>query len=153
MKKFAFLIALIAMPALAQRPAGPPPDRMPERTPETCSLATLRGDYIFAQDGIDNGKPIAASGREIYDGNGHAKGVSTISVNGVIKRGPYTATYTMKSDCSGTLTITDSEKKVHHYDVFTIPSGDEATWVQTDAWMVSAGWQRRRPSRPPMPPR
>lgn len=151
MKKLALAIALLATSALAQRPDGPPPERAPE--PATCSLATLRGDYLFAQDGLDNGKPLAASGRETYDGNGHVKGISTVSANGTITRGSYTATYTMKPDCSGWLTITDSAKKVHHYDFFTVPSGDEVTWIQTDPGSVSAGWQRRRPNRPPMPPR
>lgn len=145
-------ILLFASAAFAQRPDGPPPPER-DRTPETCSAATLHGDYLFAQDGVDNGKPFAASGRETYDGNGHVKGISTASANGVISRGSYTATYTMKADCSGSLTITDSAKKVHHYDFFTIPSGDEVVWIQTDAGSVSAGWQRRRPSRPPMPPR
>src|SRR6188508_1520939 len=108
MKKLALAIAFLATAAFAQRPDGPPPERAPE--PATCSLATLRGDYLFAQDGLDNGKPLAASGRETYDGNGHVKGISTVSVNGTITRGAYTATYTMKPDCSGGLTITDSAK-------------------------------------------
>lgn len=151
MKKLALAIAFLATAAFAQRPDGPPAERAPE--PTTCSLATLRGDYLFAQDGLDNGKPMAASGRETYDGNGHIKGISTVSANGAILRDAYAATYTMKPDCSGTLTITDRMKKVHHYDFFTVPSGDEVTWVQTDPGSVSAGWQRRRPNRPPMPPR
>ena len=153
MKRFFGLALFFAAAAFAQpqqRPEGPPPE---QRMPDTCSLATLHGDYIFAQDGLDNGKPLAAAGRESYDGNGHVKGVSTISANGTITRGSYTAIYSMKPDCSGTLTVTDSAKKVHRYELFTVPSGDEVAWIQTDPGSVSAGWQRRRPNRPPMPPR
>src|SRR4051812_7190423 len=150
-----FIVLLFATAAFAQRPDGPPPNRgeQPSEPPSACSMGTLHGDYIFAQDGLDNGKPLAAAGRESYDGNGHVKGVSTVSANGTIARASYTATYTMKSDCSGSLTVTDSAKKVHHYDIFSVPSGDEVVWIQTDPGSVSAGWQRRRPNRPPMPPR
>ena len=46
-----------------------------------CSEATLHGTYLFADDGFvikDNEKvPFASSGYEVYDGNGHTKGVST----------------------------------------------------------------------------
>ena len=146
MKRLACLLLFLATAAFAQRPDGPPP---PERGPEKCSLATLTGDYLFAQDGLEGGKPFAQAGKESYDGAGHVKGVSTSSTNGTIKRGTYTATYTMKADCTGTLTITDSAKKTYHYDVFTTPGGNEAVWVQTDYGSVSAGWERRRMGPPP----
>src|SRR5947207_15539809 len=151
MKRFIVPALFLTTAAFAQpqsRPEGPPPE-----PPSTCSVATLHGDYIFAQDGLDNGKPLAAAGRESYDGNGHVKGVSTVSANGTITRGSYSATYTMKPDCSGSLTVTDSAKKIHHYDFFAVPSGDEMVWIQSDPGSVSAGRQRRRPNRPPMPQR
>src|SRR5215211_7855482 len=53
-----------------------------------CSEATLHGTYLFAYDGFvikDNEKvPFASSGYEVYDGNGHTKGVSTTNVNGKV---------------------------------------------------------------------
>ncbi len=145
MRSLLILSFLFTNVAFAQEP--------PQHPPESCSLATLKGDYLFAQDGTASGKPLAQSGKESYDGAGKVRGVSTISTNGTITRGTYTATYTMKADCTGTLTITDSAKKTYHYDFFTTPFGDDVVWVQTDPGSVSAGWERRHASRPPPPPR
>ena len=133
--------------AFASGQEGPPP------APRTCSLATLQGQYLYAQDGTNDRAPFAQSGIDWFDGAGKVKGVYTASENGTIRRGTYTATYTLKSDCSGTLTIADSSKKTFHYDIFTVPSGDEIVWVQTDPGSVSAGWERHRPGPPPMRPR
>jgi hypothetical protein len=123
-----------------------------------CSLATLRGDYLYAQDGFHvqgtdakSRTPFAQSGRESFDGAGKMKGVFTASENGTIVRGSYTATYTMKKDCSGTISITDASKKTFHYDFFTNPDGGEIVWVQTDPGSVSSGWERRQRPGPPPP--
>jgi hypothetical protein len=55
-----------------------------------CSEATLHGTYLFAYDGFvikDNEKvPFASSGYEVFDGNGHVKGVTSTNVNGKITR-------------------------------------------------------------------
>lgn len=149
MKTGFFLLFLGASVLMAQE--GPPPGGRP---PQTCSPATLNGEYIYAQDGFlvqgDSRTPIAQSGIDRFDGAGNARGVYTASENGKIRRGTYSATYTLKADCSGTLTIADSSKKTFHYDIFTVPGGDEIVWVQTDPGAVSAGWERRRPGPPPM---
>jgi len=148
MRKRMLFVLLIATAAAAQ-----PPNHA-----SGCSAATLRGDYLYAQDGFHvvgsdakSRTPFAQSGRESYDGAGKMKGIYTSSENGVITRGSYTATYTMKSDCSGSLTITDSSKKTFHYDYFTNGDGAEIVWVQTDPGSVSAGWERHRPGPPPPP--
>jgi len=148
MRKTWFAVLFVAVVAGAQPSPG---------TGSGCSLATLRGDYLYAQDGFHvqgtDAKartPFAQSGRESFDGAGKMKGIFTASENGAIVRGTYTATYTMKKDCSGTITIVDSSKKTFHYDFFTNPDGAEMVWVQTDAGSVSAGWERRhRPGPPP----
>src|SRR5919107_4763925 len=77
-----------------------------------CSEATLHGTYLFADDGFvikDNEKvPFASSGYEVYDGNGHTKGVATTNVNGkVTSKEPFSGTYTVKTDCTGTVRYTD----------------------------------------------
>jgi hypothetical protein len=141
------LLLLLSAAAVASAQEGPPPP------PRNCSLATLQGQYLYAQDGTNDRAPFAQSGIDWFDGAGKVKGIYTASENGTIRRGTYTATYTLKSDCSGTLTIADSSKKTFHYDIFTVPGGDEIVWVQTDPGSVSAGWERRRPGPPPMRPR
>ena len=97
-----------------------------------CSEATLEGTYLFAYDGFvikDNEKvPFASSGYEVYDGNGHTKGVSTLNVNGkVTSKETFSGTYTVKADCTGSSTYTDGTR----YDDFIAPDGSKLTYVQT----------------------
>jgi hypothetical protein len=97
-----------------------------------CSEATLHGTYLFADDGFvirDNEKvPFASSGYEVYDGNGHTKGVSTLNVNGkVTSKETFSGTYTVKGDCTGSSTYTDGT----HYDDYIAPDGSKLTYVQT----------------------
>ena len=150
-KTFGLLLLLLLVTVAAAQP-----ERRPDGPPRQCSAATLRGDYLYAQDGFQvkgtdarARTPFAQAGRETYDGAGKAKGAFTVSENGVPKRGTYTATYTIKADCSGSITIVDSLKSTSHYDLYTIPTGDEVVWIQTDGGAVFAGWNRRRPM-PPM---
>ena len=68
-----------------------------------CSEATLEGTYLFAYDGFvirDNEKvPFASSGYEVFDGNGHTKGLASTNVNGKVNRNqPFSGTYTVKEN-------------------------------------------------------
>jgi hypothetical protein len=97
-----------------------------------CSEATLDGTYLFADDGFvirDNEKvPFASSGYEVYDGNGHTKGVSTLNVNGkVTSKETFSGTYTVKADCTGSSTYSDGTR----YDDYIAPDGSKLTYVQT----------------------
>ena len=110
-----------------------------------CSEATLEGTYLFAYDGFvirDNEKvPFASSGYEVYDGNGHTKGVSTTNVNGkVSSKEHFSGTYTVKADCTGSSTYTDGT----HYDDYIAPDGSMITYVPTKpSNLVSAGEEQQ----------
>jgi hypothetical protein len=110
-----------------------------------CSEATLHGTYLFADDGFvikDNEKvPFASSGYEVYDGNGHTKGVATTNVNGKItSKETFSGTYTVKADCTGSSTYTDGT----HYDDYIAPDGSMLTYVQTKpSKLVSAGLEQQ----------
>ena len=110
-----------------------------------CSEATLQGTYLFAYDGFvikDNEKvPFALAGYEVFDGNGHVKGVATTNVNGKItSKEPFSGTYTVKTDCTGTVRYTDGTQ----FDQFIDPDGSIVTFVQTkpSEW-VNAGLEQR----------
>jgi hypothetical protein len=105
-----------------------------------CSEATLHGTYLFADDGFvikDNEKvPFASSGYEVYDGNGHVKGIATTNVNGKItSKETFSGTYTVKEDCTGSSTYTDGTR----YDDFIAPDGSRITFVQTkpSKWVLA----------------
>ena len=110
-----------------------------------CSNATLHGTYLFADDGFvikDNEKvPFASSGYEVYDGNGHTKGVSTTNVNGkVSSKETFTGTYTVKADCTGSSTYSDGTR----YDDYIAPDGSMLTYVPTKpSNLVSAGDEKQ----------
>jgi hypothetical protein len=116
---------------------------------EQCSLATLNGNYVYAGDGFDLAEagstqrtPFATAGRETYAGDGTLSGIDTTSTNGVAARTNYTATYTVKSDCSGTYAYDNDPN--NPYELFTDPSGSEFAYVATSSKRVAAGFERRR---------
>ena len=110
-----------------------------------CSEATLDGTYLFADNGFlikDNEKvPFAASGYEVYDGNGHTKGVVTTNVNGkVTSKETFSGTYSVKGDCTGTSTYSDGTQ----YDDYIAPDGSMETFVQTkpSKWVLAGDEQQ-----------
>ena len=110
-----------------------------------CSEATLQGTYLFAYDGFvikENEKvPFALAGYEVFDGNGHVKGVATTNENGkVTRKEPFSGTYTVKADCTGTVRYTDGTQ----YDQFIDPDGSTFTFIQTKPpEFVTAGVEQR----------
>jgi hypothetical protein len=111
-----------------------------------CSEATLDGRYLFAFDGsITEGNdqvPFAVAGHQVFHGNGKANGVSSFSENGKITRKePFSVTYTVKADCTGTATL--DAIVVTHYDMFIAPDGSMFTFVQTDPGTVASGIELR----------
>src|SRR5713101_3420873 len=78
---------------------------------EECSVATLFGDYLFTGRADSPayahtaGFPRAFAGVFTFDGEGKMSGVSSQSLGGVIRRVNVSATYTLDSDCTGTLTF------------------------------------------------
>jgi hypothetical protein len=115
---------------------------------KTCSLATLKGRYQFASSGyvVMNGAavPLAVAGIDILDGNGNISSNSTLIVGGavifqnlIVPNG----TYTLKKDCTGTLTLGASGVVL---DIFVAPNGDAYDYVQTaPSGNILAGTIRR----------
>jgi hypothetical protein len=117
-----------------------------------CTLATLKGTYVFATDGfnlqqglIARRTPFAYSGSEVYDGAGKVTGAYSGNNNGTVYRKiTYTGTYTVNLDCSGTLTIVETVSgAIAHFDQFTGPDGSEFTFAQTDQGVTGSGFERR----------
>jgi hypothetical protein len=135
---------LLAVGGLLGAGALPPPVWGQSRP---CSLATLRGTYIFAAQGflIQNNQqqPLAAAGMETYDGAGQVRGEVTQSVDGVSSHVTYSGSYTVTPACVATETTTDSTGVTAHFDQFVSPDGNELTLVVTDLGVVLSGSERR----------
>jgi hypothetical protein len=111
-----------------------------------CSKATLDGTYLFAFNGVeiqgnDEQVPFAIAGYAVFDGNGKEKGVASSNFNGEVTRNEsVSATYTVKADCTGTVTYRDGSQ----IDVFIAPDGSMFTFVQTKpSELVGSGFQPR----------
>ena len=106
-----------------------------------CSEATLKGTYLFAFDGVEikgnsDQRPFAIAGYDVFDGNGEVKGVASGNSNGeVFRKDPFTGTYTVKANCTGTVAYRDGPQ----IDVFIAPDGSKFAFVRTDPESVGAG--------------
>jgi hypothetical protein len=107
-----------------------------------CSVATLHGRYLYAYDGVEGKKqtPFAVAGHQVFNGNGTQHGVSSFNVNGkTFSNQHFSGTYTVKADCTGTITTDGSES-----DMFIAPDGSMFTWVQTKPRkVVTSGFELR----------
>ena len=111
-----------------------------------CSLTTLKGTYIFANDGFQmiDGKeiPFSSAGQETYDGHGHMTGIfSGVTGQSVSHQIRYTGTYTITPKCLMTLTFTDTTGVTSHYDQYVSPDGRVFSFAQTDPGFVTSGWE------------
>ena len=139
------VLSTVAALMLGVLAAGTGYANISEDAGEKCSEATLHGRYLFAFDGFkikgnDKVVPFARAGYEVYNGNAKMKGALSGNVDGEITRNePFSATYTVKADCTGTVTYTDGTR----YDLFLAPDGSQFTFVQTNAEFVGAGFEPR----------
>ena len=107
-----------------------------------CSKATLKGTYLFAQNGVEikgNGdqRPFALAGYDVFDGQGEVKGVDSGNFNGeVFRNNRFSGTYTVKANCTGTVTFRDGA--AIHGDIFIAPDGSKFAFVRTDPEFVGA---------------
>jgi hypothetical protein len=111
-----------------------------------CSEATLHGTYLFAFNGVEikgnnDQVPFAIAGYAVFDGNGKQKGVASSNSNGeVTRKERVSATYTVKADCTGTVTFRDGSQ----IDLFIAPDGSQFAFVQTKpSTLVGAGLEPR----------
>jgi hypothetical protein len=110
-----------------------------------CSEATLDGTYLFAEDGFivtgNDQVPFALAGYQVYNGNGKVRGVNSGNFGGeVFRKAPFTGTYTVKPDCTATVTYTDGSQ----YDLFLDPDGSKFTLVQVKpSDLVTSGFELR----------
>ena len=139
------VLSTVAVLMLGVLAAGAGYANISEDAGAKCSEATLHGRYLFAFNGFnikgnDKVVPFARAGYEVYNGNGKMKGALSGNLDGEITRNePFSATYTVKADCTGTVTYTDGTR----YDLFLAPDGTQFTFVQTNPEFVGAGFEPR----------
>ena len=134
------LLIVVGAAALTSVGAGYATDEDASRA--KCSEATLEGTYLFAQNGVEikgkDQRPFALAGYDVFDGDGGVKGVASGNFNGeVFRNDRFTGTYTVKANCTGTVTFRDGAAA--QGDMFIAPDGSKFAFVRTNPEDVSAG--------------
>jgi hypothetical protein len=134
------LLVVVGAAALTTVGAGYTKDEDADRA--KCSEATLDGTYLFAQNGVEikgnDQRPFAIAGYDVFDGNGEVKGVASSNFNGeTFRNESLSGTYSVKADCTGTVTFTDGAAT--QGDVFIAPDGSKFAFVRTNPEDVAAG--------------
>lgn len=114
-----------------------------------CSTASLIGTFGFTSSGFITppavAGPFAGVGTQTFDGNGATTAAATQSQNGNIRQVTITGTYTVNSDCTGTLTLLASPGGFTSHFYFVIDdTGSELLAICTDPGVVLTRVQRRQ---------
>jgi len=103
-----------------------------------CNDSTIKGSYAFTVHGqifTPNG-PLLVDGiaKTTFDGNGNLTQVDAVAVNGQIPLvwRPGTGTYTLNSNCTGTMTLVNQDQPPLHLAIVVSHSGDIIHTVVAD---------------------
>ena len=116
----------------------------------SCSNATLKGTYVHAETGWSISAqgpttPVATAGFDTFDGDGTGTGVITINSNGVVvaDNETSTATYSINTDCTGTVVFKDADGSIVHFNIYLSPSGNQIRFITTEPGSVIASTDTR----------
>ena len=109
-----------------------------------CSKATLSGSFGYTSTGNllasipmlppPFAGPFAEVGRQTFDGKGNTDATATFSANGNIQAVKITGSYTVNSDCTGTMTLNVSPLGlVANLDFVIDDDGAELRAIVTDS--------------------
>jgi hypothetical protein len=107
---------------------------------QQCSLATLKGRYLFAHAGpvlppmfgVAESTPGADAGFHIYNGDGTGTDIVTVRLNGEIVLDTVTVptSYTINPDCTGTHSVLIEDGPT--FDIYVAPNGEALAFIATD---------------------
>jgi hypothetical protein len=103
-----------------------------------CTDSTIKGSYAFTIHGqiLMPGGPLLVDGiaKTTFDGNGELTQVSAVAINGNIPLiwSPSSGTYTVNSDCTGTMTLVSTGQPTLHLAILVSQSGNHIHTVITD---------------------
>ena len=102
---------------------------------ERCTAASLKGNYGFTASGyFPNGAgnaPIVATGVTTLDGEGNVTATVTASFNGDVQTFPYTGTYSVNPDCTGSITPTPGSG-LANFSIVVVRGGAEVLGMDSD---------------------
>jgi hypothetical protein len=108
-----------------------------------CTDSTIKGSYAFTIHGqiLMPGGPLLVDGiaKTTFDGNGELIQVSAVAINGNIPLiwSPSSGTYTVNSDCTGTMTLISTGQPTLHLAILVSQSGNHIHTVITDRGLAA----------------
>ena len=111
----------------------------------TCNLTTLKGSFGYSSTGtlLKNyvlppfAGPFAEVGIQSFDGSGGTSATATLSSNGNIVPVTVTGTYTVNSDCTGTVTLLISPfDATVHADLVIDKNGNAFQAIETEPGLI-----------------
>ena len=116
----------------------------------TCSLATLKGRYLFAASwtsfppAVKQLTLLARVGYRIFNGDGTGTIIATTSDNGVVTTPDAHAdlSYTVNADCTGTYTVLVPGAPTA--EIFVAPNGEEFVAIETSNGRANDAFSSRR---------
>lgn len=124
-------VTVLAVLTLTLLSSNAPPERK-------CTVATLRGRYVFMGRGfIEALEPSVQRmhyGFFNFDGSGKLTGKQSSSRGGRIGREKLEGTYTLESDCSGTMSFSfiGNSRSETHWDVYVTSDGRKGHMIRMD---------------------
>ena len=121
-----------------------------------CTNAILRGGYGAGTTGLINSSsnpnditlptfvPFAEAVHFRFDGAGKLSGTSTADFGGSSFPVVFAGTYSVKSNCTGNLTVNAGANGIIHRDLVIVDGGNEVEFVDTDPGLVIAGSMKKQ---------
>ncbi len=105
---------------------------------EKCTVGTLKGQYVFTGRGfieaLEPGVQRMHYGFFNFDGSGKFTGKQSSSRGGKIGREKLEGTYTLESDCSGTMSFSfvGNPRSKTHWDFYVTRDGRKGQMIRMD---------------------
>jgi hypothetical protein len=136
------LVLSICLPAYSQ----------PQIGGGTCTNATLNGTYYYVAEGnLISGNtvyPVAELVKAVADGQGNVSGSGQASIGGALATYSVTGTYSVQSNCSGTLALilesgVNIAISVAEQPTVNLPGGLRTAWT----WVFDGSNHSARPGK------
>jgi hypothetical protein len=115
-----------------------------------CTNATIKGSYAFTIRGqvlLPNGATLLIDGlaRTTFDGEGNLTQLDAVATNGGVAPGwrVSTGTYSLSSNCTGTMTVTNGDQPPIHLQLIVSQSGNTIRDMVMDPGFVTTAEAER----------
>jgi hypothetical protein len=135
-----FSLSLAACQPVQALPATQSDTKQEAAAQGECTLATLKGRYLFATAGpllppafgVTEQTPATSTGFHIYNGDGTGTDIVTFRVNGetVLENVVVPISYTVNADCTGTHTVLIEDGPT--FGIFIAPDGEAIATTATN---------------------